>query len=187
MKHTESIGAGNARAGTSALLERPATADLPQRVRDAHRAFPTGVTVVTTDVDGRPVGLAVNAFSSVSMDPPLVLVCVNAGSQSHASLRDSRHLGISILSRDQSSVAMSFARSGGDKFTGVNWHPGAHGAPLIDRAAASFEVEVEKQIVAGTHTIFLCRVLDVEITGKPSLVYAAGAFYDGARLVEVAS
>ena len=183
MKQNEMTGIGSGLPGSAALLERPAERDLHERVRDAHRAFPTGVTVVTTQVGGQPVGLAVNAFSSVSMNPPLVLVCVNSASQSHASLRDSRHLGISILSHEQSDVGMAFARSGGDKFSGVSWRPGVNGAPLIVGAAASFEVEMEQQILAGTHTMFLCRVVDAESSGKASLVYAGGEFYDGSRLV----
>ena len=184
MKQNETTGTGSGLRGSAALLERPAGRDLLECVRDAHRAFPTGVTVVTTQVDGQPVGLAVNAFSSVSMDPPLVLVCVNSASQSHASLRDSRHLGISILSHEQFDVGMAFARSGGDKFSGVDWRPGVNGAPLIVDAAASFEVEMVQQIAAGTHTIFLCRVVDAVSTGKAPLVYAGGGFYDGALLVE---
>lgn len=187
MKRTEAIDATGGRRGKSALLERPTPDDLELQVRDAHRAFPTGVTIVTTQVDGSPVGLAVNAFSSVSMDPPLVQVCVNSSSQSHSFLRDSRHLGISILGHDQAAVAMTFAKSGGDKFSRVAWHVGSRGVPMIDGVAAGFEVEIYQQVLAGTHTIFICRVLAVETSSIPPLVYSAGGFYDGARLVEVAS
>jgi flavin reductase (DIM6/NTAB) family NADH-FMN oxidoreductase RutF len=187
MKRIQASGGTGGSRNESALLERPKIAELQQQIREAHRAFPTGVTIVTTQVDGRPVGLAVNAFSSVSMDPPMVLVCVNSSSQSHSFLRDSRHLGISILSRDQGAVAMNFAKSGGDKFDQVEWHLGSLGVPLIDGAAAGFEVELYQQVVAGTHTVFLCRVVGVETSSRPPLVYSAGGFYDGARLVEVAS
>jgi flavin reductase (DIM6/NTAB) family NADH-FMN oxidoreductase RutF len=187
MKRNDAMDARSRRPGKTALLDRAPDEALEQQIRAAHRAFPTGVTIVTTMVDATPVGLAVSAFSSVSMEPPLVLVCVNSSSQSHASLRDSRHLGISILGRDQSGIAMTFAKSGGDKFSHVGWHRGSTGTPLIDGAAATFEVEMEQQITGGTHTIFLCRVLAVEATAKPSLVFSAGGFYDGARLVEVAS
>lgn len=167
-----------------AVLERSARPDLQHQVREAHRAFPTGVTVVTTHVAGRPVGLAVNAFSSVSMEPPLVLVCINAASQSHESLWNSEHLGISILGRDQRAVAMAFATSGGDKFRGIAWHAGVHGSPLVDGASASFEVKVQERIVAGTHTIFLAEVVGVESTDKAALLYSTGGFFDGARLTE---
>ncbi|MEU1305011.1 flavin reductase family protein [Streptomyces shenzhenensis] len=156
--------------------------DLVQQVKQAHRAFPSGVTVVTAQFDGRPVGLAVSAFSSVSMDPPMVLVCVNSSSKSHASLCDSRHLGISILSHAQSAVAATFAASGGDKFDGVAWHEGEHGAPLLDDASAAFEVEVVSRVEAATHSVFFGRVVTVETSGRPPLVYSAGGFFDGGRL-----
>lgn len=185
MKQIEATEMVSTSAGVTALLERrPHQGDLQQRVRDAHRSFPTGVTVVTTDVNGAPVGLAVNAFSSVSMEPPLVLVCVHSSSQSHASLVESRHLGISILGRDQADTAMAFAKSGGDKFQGIDWHRGSCGSPLLDGASASFEIEVEERIAAATHTIFLGRVVAVETTDKAPLVYTAGGFFDGARLVQ---
>ncbi|MFE7972727.1 flavin reductase family protein [Streptomyces shenzhenensis] len=156
--------------------------DLVQQVKQAHRAFPSGVTVVTAQFDGRPVGLAVSAFSSVSMDPPMVLVCVNSSSKSHASLCDSRHLGISILSHAQSAVAATFAASGGDKFNDVAWHEGGHGAPLLDDASAAFEVEVVSRVEAATHSVFFGRVVTVETSERPPLVYAAGGFFDGGRL-----
>jgi len=184
MTHHDAITARRISLGAVALLERPQTGDLQLRVRDAHRSFPTGVTVVAALAGGKPVGLAVNAFSSVSMEPPLVLVCVNSGSQSHAALWASRHLGISILGHDQKSVATAFAKSGGDKFRDVDWHAGACGVPMLDGASASFEVRVEERIVAGTHTIFLAQVIGVEATEKAPLLYSAGGFFDGARLTE---
>ncbi|WP_461031679.1 flavin reductase family protein [Streptomyces mayteni] len=154
-------------------------------MKQAHRSFPSGVTVVTALFDGRPVGLAVNAFSSVSMDPPMVLACVNSSSRSHASLCDARHLGISILSHAQSAVAATFATSGGDKFGGIAWHRGPHGAPVLDQASAAFEVEVVSRVEAGTHSVFFGRVVGVETSDRPPLVYAAGGFFDGGRLLAV--
>ncbi|MEV7393008.1 flavin reductase family protein [Streptomyces sp. NPDC091215] len=159
--------------------------ELVQQVKQAHRAFPSGVTVVTAQFDGRPVGLAVNAFSSVSMDPPMVLVCVNSASRSHASLCDARHLGISILSHAQSPVAAAFATSGGDKFGGVAWHEGRYGAPLLDDASAAFEAEVVSRVEAGTHSVFFGRIVGVETSERPPLVYAGGGFFDGGRLLAV--
>ncbi|WP_448333993.1 flavin reductase family protein [Streptomyces sp. DSM 41534] len=162
-----------------------APVDLVRRVKQAHRSFPSGVTVVTALADGQPVGLAVNAFSSVSMDPPTVLVCVNSSSRSHASLCGARHLGISILSHVQSSVAATFATSGGDKFGGVTWHEGDHGAPMLNDASAAFEVEVVSRMEAATHSVFFGRIVGVETSDLPPLVYAAGGFFDGGRLLAV--
>ena len=161
------------------------TEDLIGSVKAAHRAFPTGVTIVTAQVQDRLVGLAVNAFSSVSMAPPTVLVCVNSSSQSHDVLYSADHLGISILSHDQSAVAANFARSGGDKFCDIDWHEGTAGAPLVDGAAAAFEVRVTSRSAVGTHTVFIGEIVGVEASTRPPLVYLGGRFYDGERLTEV--
>lgn len=141
--------------------------------------------MVTAYLDGAaPVGLAVNAFSSVSMEPPMVLVCVNASSQSHAALTGATHLGVNILGNDQKDVAIAFAKSGGDKFSNLDWYPGVHGAPVLAGVAAAFEIEVKQQISAGTHTIFLGQVVNAVTSEKASLVYSGGCFYDGSRLAE---
>ncbi|MGF9649153.1 flavin reductase family protein [Pseudarthrobacter oxydans] len=179
-----SASAVSASAGSAAVLDRPQDMDLQQRVRQAHRSFPSGVTVVTACVDGAPVGLAVNAFSSVSMEPAMVLVCVNSSSQSHQPLSGSSHIGINILGHDQKQTALAFAKSGGDKFSGVNWARGTYGVPVLEGASATFEIQVKERIQAGTHTIFLGEVVDVTLTDKPSLVYSAGSFYDGAHLTD---
>lgn len=158
-------------------------AELAEMVKRAHRSYPTGVTIVSAQTNGAPVGLAVNAFSSVSMEPPTVLVCVNRSSQSHLTLSSAKHLGISILSTTQAGVAATFAKSGGDKFSSIGWHRAAHGAPVIDGAAAAFEIEVVSQIEAGTHSIFVGEVVDVEASEHAPLVYTSGKFYDGGQLI----
>ncbi len=160
-------------------------ADLIDRVKKVHRAFPTGVTIVTTEADGQPFGLAVNAFSSVSLSPPMVLVCINETSSSYPRFFASRRFGVSILSHDQQDVAMRFSRSGGDKFAGLSWHVGENKVPLITDAAANLELEVVSMLMAGTHTIFIGKVLSAETSGKPSLLYSGGGFFDGAQLVPV--
>lgn len=114
----------------------------------------------------------------------MVLVCVNSSSQSHAALTGATHLGINILSNDQKQVAMTFAKSGGDKFSSLDWYPGGHGAPILAGTAAAFEIEVERHISAGTHTIFLGQVVEAVTSEKSSLVYSGGCFYDGSRLTE---
>jgi flavin reductase (DIM6/NTAB) family NADH-FMN oxidoreductase RutF len=175
----------------SADLTRPSSSEpeperrFRQLVKQAHRSFPTGVTVVTACIDGAPVGLAVNAFTSVSMDPPMVLVCVNSGSRSHPALCTARYLGISILSREQSGAAMRFAISGGDKFSDIGWHHGERGAPVLDRASASLEIEVTDRVVVGTHSVIFGRVVAVETSERPPLVYSGRQFFDGGRLLKV--
>jgi flavin reductase (DIM6/NTAB) family NADH-FMN oxidoreductase RutF len=155
---------------------------LADSVKEVHRRYPTGVTIVTTCSDGKPYGLAVNAFSSLSLDPPLVLVCVASTSSTYPRLFDRDAIGINILAHDQAGVAATFARSGGDKFAGIEWRVGEHGAPVIAAVSAHLELRIETRIPAGTHTIFIGRVLDAAAADRPPLIYLGGSFYDGARL-----
>jgi flavin reductase (DIM6/NTAB) family NADH-FMN oxidoreductase RutF len=159
-------------------------ADLAERVRRVHRSFATGVTVVTTCVDGVPYGLAVNAFSSLSLTPPLVLVCVAQTTSTYPHLMAGEHFAVNILAHDQRDVAARFARSGGDKFAGLAWRPGQDGCPVIDGAAAALELRIETRMPAYTHTVFIGRVLATHVSGTPPLVYLDGGFYDGAKLSE---
>lgn len=157
------------------------------RVKAVHRRFPTGVTVVTTWGDDCPHGLAVNAFSSISLGPPTVLVCVARTSITHRRLQHAAHIAINILAHDQAAVAAAFARSGGDKFAGIAWRGGQHGSPLIDGASAHLELEVAERLTAYSHTIFIGRVVDACVSDRPPLVYLAGDFYDGGDLRPAAS
>lgn len=154
------------------------TDDLVSRVKAAHRNYPTGVTVITVHRDGQPYGLAVNAFSSVSLDPPTVLFCVNESSKTHVHLVESSHVGINVLARDQEDVAGVFATSGGDKFSQIAWEQGQHGVPLISGASARFEAEVLDRHVVGTHSVFVCKVLEADASETEPLLYFRGAFAD---------
>lgn len=160
------------------------TAPLGERVREVHSHFPTGVAVVTTTVDGAPYGLAVNAFTSVSLDPPVILFCVAKTSQTHVHLDGAEHAAVNLLSHRQRDVARRFAKSGGDKFLECDWHPGADGAPLLDGVSAWLEVGLRAKADAGTHTIFTGDVRDAGSSGLAPLVYLAPGLFDGSRLVE---
>lgn len=151
----------------------------PDLVRGVHRKFITGVTVVTTDDDGTPRGLAVNAFASISLDPPMVLVCVQRSSSTHPALHRATHLGISILAADQLDVAKTFAGKSDDKFADLLWAPGEHGAPLIEGSSAQLEVEIGERIEAGSHTVFTGRVVSARHDDLAApLVYSGGGFFD---------
>lgn len=170
------------------MTERTAAdAGLRDRVLAVHRRFPSGVAVVTTAVDGQPYGLAVNAFSSVSMEPPLVLVCVKTSAKTHDHLYRGERLGINFLAHDQRPVAERFARSGGDKFETVAWRAGPAGVPMLEGVGAYLEVRIEQRVAAGTHTIFVGEVLEAKAPARPPLVYFEGAFFDGAELQPVAA
>jgi len=151
--------------------------DVPQQARLAHRRFPTGVTVVTTVSSGQPIGLSCNAFTSVSLDPPLVLICVNSSARSHEHLHRGEHIGINVLACDQAAVARRFASSGGDKFASVAWTPGAvTGVPVLPGACAVFETVIDQRISAGTHTIFVCEVLAASSSEREPLIYLNGSY-----------
>ncbi|MHB9755618.1 flavin reductase [Streptomyces sp. BYX5S] len=152
-------------------------------VKGVHRKFITGVTVVTTDDDGTPRGLAVNAFSSISLDPPMVLVCVQRSSSTHPALHRATHLGINILAADQLDVAKVFASKGADKFAALDWAPGEHGAPLLDGSAAQLEVEIGERLEAGSHTVFTGRVVSAAHSERAPLVYSGGGFFDISQTV----
>lgn len=153
--------------------------DLMKRV---NRQFVTGVTVVTAMDGPKPRGLAVNAFSSVSLDPPTVMVAVQRTSSTHDCLFRAAHLAINILSIDQLDVVNRFAAKSDDKFAGLDWVPGPFGSPLIERSAAQMEVEIRERLQASTHTLFICRVVHAAVSDRPPMVYSAGRFFDAGDL-----
>ena len=149
-------------------------------VREAHRRFPTGVTVVTTvgrDADAPPVGLAVNAFASVSLDPPSVLVCVSRSSRSYKSLMRADVIGINLLAEHQQDLARVFASRTEDKFAGIAWRLGPSGAPLLDQVSASFEIAIETLALASTHVVIIGSVLSCACSERLPLLYLGGAFH----------
>ncbi|WP_257003895.1 flavin reductase family protein [Streptomyces sp. SA15] len=154
-------------------------------MKQVNRRFVTGVTVVTAMDGDRPKGLAVNAFASISLDPPTVMVCVQRTSSTYACLFRATHLAINILSTEQLDVVKRFAAKSDDKFSGLDWEPGPFGSPLIDRSSARMEVEIRERLQASTHTIFVCRVVDAAVTERTPMIYRAGGFFDGGALTDL--
>ena len=125
-------------------------------LRRAAGAFPTGVAVVTAvGADGTRVGLTVNSFTSVSLDPPLVLVCVHRKAASLSVIEGSRRFGISILGKSQRALALRFAKPAEDKFEGLPWRVGVLGVPLLDGALAHVECILARVFDGGDHEIVL--------------------------------
>ncbi|QFQ99459.1 flavin reductase family protein [Streptomyces phaeolivaceus] len=151
-------------------------------MKQVNRQFVTGVTVVTAMDGETPRGLAVNAFSSISLDPATVMVCVQRTSTTHDCLFQADHLAINILSTDQLDVVGTFASKADDKFRDVEWESGPFGSPLIARSSARMEVEIRERLQASTHTVFICRVVHAVVTEHPPMVYSAGKFFDGGAL-----
>ncbi|RDJ20307.1 flavin reductase [Bosea caraganae] len=140
-------------------------------------AFVTGVTVVTTiDETGRAWGLTANSFSSVSLEPPLVLWSQSRRSPSHAAFAASACFAVNILAEDQIALSNRFATSGIDKFSGVETDPGMDGLPLLRGCSAWLECKVVSQMPGGDHTIFVGEVRAVRRSERRSLVFGSGQY-----------
>ncbi len=139
--------------------------------------FPSGVTIVTTsDADGRPAGLTVSAFASLSLEPPLVLVCVDHKAQSYPALKDNRGFAVNVLSTDHEAISRRFASTRLDKFDGVAYQMSALGLPLLGGALAHIECVTVNRHVEGDHTIFVGRVeAGATADGEP-LLYHRGKY-----------
>jgi flavin reductase (DIM6/NTAB) family NADH-FMN oxidoreductase RutF len=135
--------------------------------------FATGVTIVTThDGEGRCYGLTANAVSSVSLDPPLILICVDKRAESHPAFALSQSFVVNILSDEQEELSRRFAVSGGEKFVGLACRSGGTGAPIIEGALAHVECRVIASHDAGDHTIHIGEVESADAgTGRPLLFF----------------
>ncbi|MFD1212769.1 flavin reductase [Arthrobacter sp. GCM10027362] len=149
----------------------------PRAFRNALGQFATGVTVVTTrGADGRRTGLTANSFTSVSMDPPLVLWCPSRNAPSLADFNAASHFAINILAEDQKEISQQFARPAEDKFAGVGTSDGRNGVPVIDDAAATFECRTVARHEAGDHVIYVGEVEHYSANGGRPLVFHAGKY-----------
>lgn len=149
----------------------------PRELRNALGTFVTGVTIVTTmDADGRRYGVTANSFSSVSLDPPLVLWSQSIGSSSFAAYRDSDRFVINILAADQVELSNKFAKSGGDKFEDVAVREGLGGLPVIDRCAANLECLKVAAYPGGDHVVYLGRVERLERSVRKPLAFSSGRY-----------
>lgn len=143
--------------------------------RDALGTFTTGVTVVTCNSEVGPLGITANSFSSVSLDPPLVLWSPARASQRCKAFEAARHYAIHILAEEQRHYCDVFATEGGN-FDGLDWHPGAEGVPLIKNCLARFECEQSDVHDGGDHVIIVGRVVAATmLTGAP-LVFSGGRY-----------
>lgn len=157
------------------------TADPPQidprALRDALGAFATGVTIATTrDAVGAPTGFTANSFTSVSLDPPLVLVCLAETASSYPAFRDAGHFAVNVLSLGQRAASTTFATRGADKFAGVAWGPRATGAPVLEGSAAWFDCRTHDIVPGGDHVILLGRVVAFGTESLPPLGYCRGGY-----------
>jgi flavin reductase (DIM6/NTAB) family NADH-FMN oxidoreductase RutF len=150
----------------------------PDEFRHVLGHFATGVTVVTTlDADERPAGLTASSFTSVSLDPPLILICVDDKAQCFAALRDAGRFAVNILHIDQEQLSRRFATTRiENKFEGVEYTVTEHRLPLLKEAHAHLECTTISTHQAGDHTIFVGRVESARAGAGHPLLYYRGKY-----------
>jgi flavin reductase (DIM6/NTAB) family NADH-FMN oxidoreductase RutF len=146
------------------------------RFKEAMSHFASGVTVVTTEHEGALYGMTVASFASLSLHPPLVVVCIEKTVKTHEAIRAAGRFGVSILASMQKDVSGKFASKAEDKFAGVNIHRGENGVPLIDGAICTLECRVHELLAGGDHSIFVGEVLDAQTSDGAPLVYYRSAY-----------
>ncbi|MCC5858981.1 MAG: flavin reductase family protein [Ectothiorhodospiraceae bacterium] len=149
-----------------------------RQLRDALGAFSTGVTVVTTRAaDGSPVGMTVNSFTTVSLEPPLVLWSAHRGVDPFDAFVSADHYAVHVLHAGQQGIADHFARSIRDKFTGIRIRSGIQGLPLLDDYTARFQCRVERRLEGGDHVMLLGHVLAFDHQPGEPLIFHAGGYH----------
>ena len=149
----------------------------PTEFRKAMGAFATGVTIITVNLDDEVHGMTANAFTSVSLDPMLVLVCVDHSTRTHAHLHAKKRFGINVLCEDQKAISEYYARpershEHAEAEAGARFDRTRHGTPMLDGALAFLECRLESVQEAGDHSIFIAEVEDVVVReGDPLLFF----------------
>jgi flavin reductase (DIM6/NTAB) family NADH-FMN oxidoreductase RutF len=149
--------------------------------RRALGCFATGVTVITVDHEGEVHGMTANAFSSVSLDPLLVLVCVDRGARTHSQLHAKKRFGVNVLAEDQQVISEYYARPAEDhqhaeRDAGARFDRTKHGTPVLHGALAYLECRLHTSQDAGDHTIFIAEVEEVLVREGDPLLYYRGAY-----------
>lgn len=152
----------------------PVSQDLFRR---ACGQFATGVAIAgVADAEGRPHAITVNSFTSVSLEPPLVLICLGHQAAPIQVFRDASYFGISILSAGQQDVSERFAWFADDRFEATRWSRGPNGSPLIDGAIATLECSINRWFPAGDHDVFIGEVRTAQVFARDPLLYFAGNY-----------
>src|SRR5215470_16275054 len=160
----------------------------PSEFRKAMGTFATGVTIITVDLDGEVHGMTANAFTSVSLDPMLVLVCVDHSTRTHAHLHAKKRFGINVLCEDQRAISEYYARperthEHAEAEAGARFDRTQHGTPVLHGALAYLECRLQSAEDAGDHTIFIAQVEDVVVrNGNPLLFFQAEYHTIGSKI-----
>jgi len=149
----------------------------PRELRDVLGCFATGVCVVTSvGDDNKPVGMTINSFSSVSLDPPLVLWSLALKAPSRDAYRRHTGFAINIMCAQSKDLSLNFATPSDDKFAGVDWREGHFGVPVLNEAVATLECQTEDRIISGDHEIYIGRVLQIDQSDREPLLFHKGKF-----------
>jgi flavin reductase (DIM6/NTAB) family NADH-FMN oxidoreductase RutF len=127
-------------------------------LRNAFGCFPSGVTAICAMIDDEPVGMAASTFVSVSLDPPLVLVCIQNSSETWKKLRNAPRIGVSVLGEEHDRACSQLAAKSGDRFESLEWSATEGGAVLMEGAAVSLDCSIVEEIAAGDHHMVLLRI-----------------------------
>jgi len=150
----------------------------PRTLRDALGCFATGVTVVTAiSGDGTPVGLTVNSFTSLSLDPPLLLVCIAKAAASATALIEATHFAVNVLQTGQQPESIRFSTRAEDRFGTTIWSPGEYGAPVLQESLSVFECERHGLHQGGDHHILVGQVVKASFEQRlDPLLYFRGSY-----------
>ncbi|MGY1637046.1 flavin reductase family protein [Geodermatophilus sp. SYSU D00742] len=149
----------------------------PTLMREVLGHFASGVTVVTALDDEEPIGFTCQSFSSLSLDPPLVVFAPARTSRTWPRLRELGRFCVNVLAEDQGGLSAAFARSGSDKFAGVHWRPSRLGQPVLDDVVAWIDCELWAEYDGGDHTLVAARVLDLGADARRRpLLFHRGAY-----------
>jgi flavin reductase (DIM6/NTAB) family NADH-FMN oxidoreductase RutF len=138
--------------------------------------FASGITVVTTEWEGTPYGMTVASFASLSLRPPLILVCIEKSVKSHEAIAGAKKFAVNVLAARQADISNRFASKIDDRFTGVEWANGSLGVPLIANALVTIECKLREQLPGGDHSIFVGEVIATAVREGQPLLYFRGGY-----------
>jgi len=149
--------------------------------RKAMGCFATGVTIITVDLEGEVHGMTANAFASVSLDPMLVLVCVDHSTRTHAHLHAKKRFGVNVLSEQQRAISEYYARperthENAEAEAGARFDRTAHGTPILNGSLAYLECRLHSAQLTGDHTIFIAEVENVVVREGEPLLFFRGRY-----------
>ncbi len=138
--------------------------------------FASGVSIITVNHKGIDYGITASAVSSLSLEPPMLLICVNQSTGTCHAISGEKSFAVNILTKSQKELGLQFARANTDKFSGVDFKYGELGNPILENTLAQLECRVVEEVTGGTHSVFLAEVVKANTTVGDPLVYYRGKF-----------